>query len=464
MFRVTAGVRFWVLFGLLFLLIVVEGGVAIYVLANFERSVLDLRTMQNAGMRVDEFGLLLNNFVKEMKVSTAIAPEGLGAVPLPPTANMSEAAQALVATNAQVRSEPLGRLLTGVTDLVAAAEAYGQDLRTGSREKATVAYISTIEPLADRLMSRDFPASQTAILAEVTAVSEANQRSGVVARRILSFSLLATLVVGLGLARLIWASLKKTAAQERELLRHTSELEIAHSIQTSVLPRDLRLSGYDVGAIMITAEEVGGDFYEFRRAADGGAWIAVGDVTGHGLSAGLVMLMVQSMFSLLTQEDDRDPSPKRLFEQLNRSLFSNLRDRLGEDKYMTMVVARLYPDGRMVYAGAHTELLVYRRAEDKVVRIPTEGMWLGLVEDVASVTEEHEVGLGSGDVALFHTDGMTEARDADGHEFDLGRVADRLRDWHEESASVVVGRLAEAAQKWAPVLADDISLMAIKRS
>jgi serine phosphatase RsbU (regulator of sigma subunit) len=464
MVRVTAGIRFWVLFGLLFALIAVEGGVAIYVLARFERSVVDLRTMQNAGMRVDEFGLQLNNFVKEMKVSTAIAPEGLGAVPLPPTANLAQAAQVLVATNVEVRSQPLAQLLAGVTDLLAAVDDYGQDLRTSSREKATVAYIDTIEPLADRLMSKDFPASQTAILTQVTSVGEANQQSGILARRVLTVSLLATLVVGLGLARLIRVSLQKSAAQERELLRHTSELEIAHSIQTSVLPRDLRLSGYDVGAIMVTAEEVGGDFYEFRRAAGGGAWIAVGDVTGHGLRSGLVMLMVQSMFSMLTQEDDRDPSPKRLLEQLNRSLFSNLRDRLGEDKYMTMVVARLFPDGRMVYAGAHTELLVYRRAEDTVVRIPTDGMWLGLVEDVASVTEEHEVGLGSGDIALFHTDGMTEAKDADGRVFDLERVADRLRAWHGESASVMVGRLADAARQWAPVPADDISLMAIKRS
>jgi hypothetical protein len=59
---------------------------------------------------------------------------------------------------------------------------------------------------------------------------------------------------------------------------------------------------------------------------------------------------------------------------------------------------------------------------------------------------------------------MTEARDAGGRVFDLERVADRLRAWHQESASVVVGRLADAARQWAPVLADDISLMAIKRS
>jgi len=464
MVRATTGGRFWVLFGLLFALIAFEGGIAFYVLSNFARSVADLRTMQNAGMRVDEFGLLLNNFVKEMKVSTAIAPSGLTAVPMPPTAKLAEGAQTLATTNAAVHSPPLSTLLKGVDELVSAVASYGRDLQNGARDEATVAYIEKIEPLADRLMATDFPASQTDILGQVAAVGEANQRSGTLARRVLAVSLVAALAVGFWLARLIRSSLTKAAAQERELERRASELEIAHSIQTSLLPRDLGLPGYDVGAVMVTAEEVGGDFYEFRRVPDGGAWIAVGDVTGHGLRSGVVMLMVQSMFSMLTLEDKDDPSPKRLLAQLNKSLFANLRERLDDDKYMTMVVARLFPDGRMVYAGAHTELLVYRRAEDVVVRIPTEGMWLGLVEDVAAMTEDREVLLAPGDVALFHTDGMTEARDADGRLFDLERLAERLRDWHRETAGVVVGRLADAARQWAPIPADDISLMAIKRS
>src|ERR1043166_3796579 len=87
--------------------------------------------------------------------------------------------------------------------------------------------------------------------------------------------------------------IRKRDAEIQE--RHRQEMALARSIQTSVLPRSFDLPGYDISAIMMPAEEVGGDFYEFRPV-DGGAWIGVGDVTGHGVTSGLIMMMAQSMF------------------------------------------------------------------------------------------------------------------------------------------------------------------------
>ena len=324
-------------------------------------------------------------------------------------------------------------------------------------------YIQTVEPLANRLVSADFPDTRSAILAGVARVSEANRRAGASAREMLVISLIATLAVGLFLARLIWASLRQSAAQERELQRRASELAIARSIQTSVLPRNFSVPGFDVGAVMLTADEVGGDFYEFRPVRDGGAWVAVGDVTGHGLRAGMVMLMAQSMFALLSEEEQGEPSPTRLLTRLNRSLFHNLRDRLGKDEFMTMVVARLFADGRVVYAGAHTDLLVYRKSDDQVERLPTPGLWLGLVEDVTEATEDREIKLHVGDMMLFHTDGVTEAKDVSGQAFDMVRLGERLKEWSGEGAAEAVEKIARTAQDWASTTADDISLMAIKR-
>jgi serine phosphatase RsbU (regulator of sigma subunit) len=461
----TKTVRFWILFSLLLVLIGCEGALALLVFARFTHSVAELQAMQTAGMKIDEFGLLLNNFVKEMKVSTGIAQAGADAVPLPPTTSLAEGARGLGLVNAEVQSAALTRLLGGVAELRTAVGEYGLSLQRGQREEATIAFIETIEPLADRLLSKDFPDSRQAILAEVARVSEANRRAGAFARRALGVSLIATLAVGLLLGKLMLAALRQAAAQERELERRASELAIARSIQTSVLPHDLLLPGYDIGAVMLTAEEVGGDFYEFRPRRDGGAWVAVGDVTGHGLRSGLVMLMAQSMFTMLSEEEETaEASPQRLLARLNRSLFFNLRDRLHEDKYMTMVVARIFPDGRLVYAGAHTDLLVYRCGEDRVDRIATDGVWLGLLPELPEEGEDREIRLAPGDVALFHTDGVTEARDASGRQFDLERLADRLREWSGESAARVVERIVAAAREWAPVPADDISLMAIKRS
>src|SRR5204863_1544353 len=136
------------------------------------------------------------------------------------------------------------------------------------------------------------------------------------------------------------------------------EMALARSIQTSVLPKSFELSGFDISAIMLPAEEVGGDFYEFRPITGGGAWIGVGDVTGHGVTSGLIMMMAQSMFTVLCEQHGHN-SPARFVSLLNRAMFYNLKSRLDQDRFMTMVIARVHGDGRMVYAGAHTDLLVY---------------------------------------------------------------------------------------------------------
>src|SRR5258708_7600842 len=136
--------------------------------------------------------------------------------------------------------------------------------------------------------------------------------------------------------------LSEIRARDAEILaKHDQEMALARSIQTSVLPRTFELPGYDISAIMLPAEEVGGDFYEFRRM-NGGAWIGVGDVTGHGVTSGLIMMMAQSMFTMLCEENGQNghyKSPAKFISLMNRAMFYNLKSRLGQERFMTMVVA-----------------------------------------------------------------------------------------------------------------------------
>jgi len=246
--------------------------------------------------------------------------------------------------------------------------------------------------------------------------------------------------------------------------RHNQEMALARSIQTSVLPRTFELPGYDISAIMLPAEEVGGDFYEFRRT-NGGAWLGVGDVTGHGVTSGLIMMMAQSMFTLLCeQRNGHQPTPSEFVNLLNRAMFYNLRSRLDQDKFMTMVIARIESDGRMTFAGAHTDLLIWRAANGSVERIGTEGLWLGVADDIAHVTADRSINLGRGDIALFHTDGVTEARNGDGECFDIDRLTEHLARMQGERAVDIVAGIADAAWNWwAGTPKDDVSLMAVKR-
>ena len=97
---------------------------------------------------------------------------------------------------------------------------------------------------------------------------------------------------------------KIVEAERRAAVAHLeSELAIAHRIQTSILPRVLSVPGMEIAAAMQTATEVGGDYYDLLPTADGGFWLGIGDVSGHGLNAGLVMLMLQSGLASLMRSD-----------------------------------------------------------------------------------------------------------------------------------------------------------------
>jgi sigma-B regulation protein RsbU (phosphoserine phosphatase) len=145
-------------------------------------------------------------------------------------------------------------------------------------------------------------------------------------------------------------------------------------------------------------------------------------------------------------------------------MFYNLRSRLDQDKFMTMVVARIEGEGRMTFAGAHTDLLIYRAVAREVERIPTDGLWLGVADDIAHLTADRSISLARGDVALFHTDGVTEARNKNGECFDMQRLTDYLVRLHDERAADIVSGIADAAWGWwAGTPKDDVSLMAVKR-
>ena len=119
------------------------------------------------------------------------------------------------------------------------------------------------------------------------------------------------------------------------------ELEIAQHIQTSILPKNFEVAGLKIAAHMLPAAVVGGDYFDVRPVPDG-AWIGVGDVSGHGLTAGLLMLMIQSGISALTLQHP-EAQPHELLPHLNRLMWENVRERLGRDDFATLCLHPLLP-------------------------------------------------------------------------------------------------------------------------
>ncbi len=237
------------------------------------------------------------------------------------------------------------------------------------------------------------------------------------------------------------------------------EMEIAAKIQTEILPREPKVQGASVSASMVPAHVVGGDYYEVIPVDDG-SWIAIGDVSGHGISAGVVMLMVQSAFASIVRQDP-GVSPSRAVDILNRTLYENLRKRLRSDDHVTLTVLRYFTDGRLIWAGAHEDMLVFRSQRGKCERLLTPGTWVGAVESVRRATVDSTARLEPGDVLVLHTDGITEAPRGK-ERFGIDRLQAVVEGAGNGSAESVRTAVVSEVSQWMDRQEDDYTIVVLK--
>jgi serine phosphatase RsbU (regulator of sigma subunit) len=256
---------------------------------------------------------------------------------------------------------------------------------------------------------------------------------------------------------------KIIAAERRAAVAHLeSEMAIAQRIQTSILPHDLSMPGMEISAVMQTATEVGGDYYDMVPTDDGGCWLGIGDVSGHGLNAGLVMLMIQSgLAPLMTSDSWVDPA--RLLCMVNRAIHENVRCRLKRDDYVTLSLFRFFADGRFLVAGAHEEIIVWRARTGQCEQIETRGTWIGMLEHIEKSTTSREGRLADGDVMVLFTDGIVEARGPGEEQFGLKRLLDLTAVAHAEPVGEICRRILEAVKAWSPERQDDQTIVALRR-
>jgi phosphoserine phosphatase RsbU/P len=264
------------------------------------------------------------------------------------------------------------------------------------------------------------------------------------------------------LARAMNVMVSEVAASRRALVakeRLEQELEIADRIQTSILPRELGVQGLEIEARMVTATEVGGDYYDVIPVS-GGAWLGIGDVAGHGLTAGLVMLMIQSGVSGLVRARP-DAPPSELVNILNRVIHDNLRHRLTQDEHVTFCLVRYKADGRLSFAGAHEQILVWRSSTGRCETLETPGTWLGPVEAIEHVTRDSEATLDPGDVMLLYTDGLTEACQG-GELLGEARLMEALERVAREPVQYIADHLIRTVDEWMDAQMDDITFMVVR--
>ncbi|ODT05872.1 MAG: hypothetical protein ABS58_14030 [Mesorhizobium sp. SCN 65-20] len=248
-----------------------------------------------------------------------------------------------------------------------------------------------------------------------------------------------------------------------ENVRLGAELDVARQIQRMVLPKDRELAtipGIDIAAYMRPADEVGGDYYDVLL--DGQKLkIGIGDVTGHGLESGVLMLMVQSVARALQETGEGDP--RQFLDRLNRAIFKNL-ERTNSDKHLSLAFLD-YEDEKMTLSGQHEEVVVVRAGGD-VERIDTIdlGLPIGLEKDISPFVATRNIPFASGDVIVLHTDGVTEAEGAKGELFGLDRLVESARQHHGSSAKEIKDGIIEdlMAHIGTRKIHDDITLVVMR--
>jgi serine phosphatase RsbU (regulator of sigma subunit)/predicted ester cyclase len=245
--------------------------------------------------------------------------------------------------------------------------------------------------------------------------------------------------------------------ERRERERLEQELEVARRIQQASLPKEMpQLEEWQITPYYQPAREVGGDFYDFLELADGRLGVVVGDATGKGVPAALMMASTRSTLRAVAQASE---SPGDALRRVNDPLATDIPPNM----FVTCFYAILDPNsGTLSYANAGHDLPYLWHGGD-CEELRARGMPLGLMPGMSY--EEKEMVLDAGETALFYSDGLVEAHDPQGDMFGFPRLRALIAE-HGEERSLGDFLLEElysfVGEGWQQE--DDITLLTLRRS
>jgi len=256
------------------------------------------------------------------------------------------------------------------------------------------------------------------------------------------------------------ARVHRDANEKREI---EGELKNAREVQRVLLPQsDPKLAGFRIHGTNLPARIISGDYYDYIELPDGKLGVVIADVSGKGVSAGLLMAMCRSLLRAVAHEN---ASPSSALTAVNRLLFPDIL----EDMFISMIFGILDPaDGSLVLARAgHEPALLFRKSSGLVENIKPKGLAIGI--DAGNVfervTQDEKVFLETGDCVLLFTDGVKEALDSNELEFGLERLSEVFGDAAQLGAEHVVKRVLADVNSFTdngPQI-DDVTIVAIEK-
>jgi serine phosphatase RsbU (regulator of sigma subunit)/predicted ester cyclase len=252
---------------------------------------------------------------------------------------------------------------------------------------------------------------------------------------------------------------RRLEQQELENERIAQELRVARRIQQALLPKAApRLEDWAIFRHYQPAQEVGGDFYDFHPLSDGHVGFVIGDVSGKGVPAAVMMANTQSVLRAVAQRGGS--APGQVLAEANEVLYTYV----PPHTFVTCFYAILEPQsGRFRYANAGHNLPCCRRHEGPVTELRAKGMPLGLMSEMSY--EEKETNLVPEDSVLFYSDGLVEARNPQGVIFSTPRLRNLLAGYPTRGTALTRFLLEElerfTGEAWEQE--DDITLVTLER-
>jgi sigma-B regulation protein RsbU (phosphoserine phosphatase) len=273
----------------------------------------------------------------------------------------------------------------------------------------------------------------------------------------------------IGMQGIFWDVTDRKRAEE-ELAHATAEFRVARRIQQKLFPTATpRVPGmdissatfaFDIGGASYPAEAIGGDYYDYLALRDGCLGVAIGDVSGHGVGPALMMAEVRAYLRAFAQ---LTPDPSEILRLVNRVILPDIEG----DRFITLLLARVEPNRRCFrYASAgHPTGYVFNAAGEVKQSLPSTSIPLGIMPDCDFPASE-AIPLEAGDLVLFLTDGIVEARSPDGVIFGTRRTIDLVRCYRRAPARSIVENLYHAVRAYAQNQPqyDDITATVIKVS
>ena len=249
-----------------------------------------------------------------------------------------------------------------------------------------------------------------------------------------------------------------------ENYRMSSELAVTRKLQEMILPRTKELKSIeelDIVGFMEPADEVGGDYYDVLQR-NGRIKIGIGDVTGHGLESGVIMIMVQT--AIRTLLINGEGNPVKFLSTVNQTIYENLQ-RMNCDKSLSLILMD-YHDNKLYLSGQHESVIIIRtNGEIEIIDTDSLGFPIGLTDEITEFIFEVEIYLNLGDIVLLYTDGIPEAENQSKQHYGLKRLIQLISEAHKKPIDQIREIVIKDVREFigSHKVYDDITFMVMKR-